>query len=137
MSFSNAIEVELLDHILGDGSFDSPSETWVGLFTTACTDASAGTECSGTGYVRKQIAAGEWDPAASGSPSTKKNSAVITFATAGSGGWGTVTHFAIFDDVSDSTGSNYLMYGSLTDSKTITEGDTASFAIDAITVSLD
>ena len=61
------------------------------------------------------------------------NDGAVTFPAA-TASWGTVTHFGVFD--ASSTG-NLLYWGALTTSKTIGSGDTASFAVGTLTVSLD
>lgn len=134
-SFSNYLEDEVLDHILGGGDYARPATVYIGLWTAALDDASTGStanEVSGVSYVRKSVTNNvtNW-PAASGG--AKANGTAITFATAG-GDWGTVTYFAILDA---STAGNILGWGALTQSKTIGNGDTASFAIGDLDVTLD
>jgi len=133
MSKSNYLENEILDHVLGGADYTRPATVYVALFTSNPNDDASGTEVSGTNYARKDVTnnATNW-PAASGG--SKSNGTAITFAQAGSGGWGTVTHFAIFDAV---TGGNMLYHGALTTSKSVEEGDTAEFAIGAITITED
>lgn len=67
-------------------------------------------------------------------PTTKQtqNKVAIQFPTA-TGSWGTVTHFGIYDAGS---AGNLLAWALLAASKTIGTGDTASFAIDALTITL-
>lgn len=61
------------------------------------------------------------------------NDGAITFPTA-SASWGTVTHFGVFDA---STAGNLLYWGALTTSKAVGSGDTASFAVGELDVTLD
>jgi hypothetical protein len=61
------------------------------------------------------------------------NDVAITFPTA-SASWGTVTHFGVFDA---STAGNLLYWGALSVSKAVGSGDTASFAIGELDVTLD
>lgn len=134
-SFSDYLENELLDHILGGGDYTRPATVYIGLWTAALSDSSTGSsanEVSGGSYARKSKAnnSTNWPAAANGA---KANGVDITFVTA-TASWGTVTHFAILDA---QTAGNILGWGSLTNSKTIGDGDTASFAIGDLDVTLD
>lgn len=136
-SFSDYLEKELLDHILGGADYARPATVYIGLWTTTLSDASTGGtsgEPTGGSYARKSVTnnATNW-PAASGTTATKSNGIAITFVTA-TGSWGTVTHFAILDAAS---AGHILGWGQLTASKAIGSGDTASFAIGDLDVTLD
>ncbi|HSW46502.1 MAG TPA: hypothetical protein VLM89_13120 [Phycisphaerae bacterium] len=131
-SFSNYWENEILDHVFGKGSYTPPT-IHVGLCSADPTDAGTGSSCnelSGNGYARVETSAASWDTASGGALS---NAAAVTFPQA-SGEWTAATHFALFDAP---TGGNMLAHGSLSASKTVQIGDTASFAIGALDVSLD
>lgn len=133
MSFTDFLENELLDHVLGPGPYTAPGTVYIGLSTTTPSDAGASfTEPSGFGYARVGVTnnATNW-PAASGG--SKSNANPIAFPEA-SGSWGTITYFGIFDAVS---GGNLLMKGALAASKAITNGDTLQFNAGAIVVTLD
>lgn len=112
-AMSNYLENEILDHILGTGSFTMPSQVYLGLAVGSLGEDGSGTELSGSGYTRKSI---DFD-AASGA--TTDNSADVTFSAA-TGSWGTVAHFGLFDAASS---GNLLIYGAFSASKTITTGD--------------
>ena len=126
--FTTFLQQELLDHIGGNGSYTAPNP-YVGLFTAAPSDAGGGTECSGNSYAR--VDANAKFGAASGTGMS--NDGAITFAAA-SGSWGTVTHFGIFDAL---TTGNLLAWGALGTQKAIGTGDTASFAIGELDITLD
>lgn len=134
MSFSDFLENELLDQVWGGQAYAAPANLFVGLSTTAPADD--GTNITeppgGNGYARVSVPNDltNWPAAVGG---TKQNGTVIQFPTA-SGAWGTVTHFSIYDAAS---GGNILGSGSLTTPKTIDSGDTASFAVGDLTVTLD
>jgi len=133
---SNYLEDEINDHILSNATFAAGVDTFIGLWTDALTDASTGstgTEVSGNGYARVDFTndATNWPASASGS---KSNGVAITFATASGGNWGTVTHAGILDAL---TVGNMWFWFDLTTSKTINDGDTAEFAIGAVTVAFD
>lgn len=123
-AMTNYLENEILDHILGTGSWTMPSTVYLALFTAAPGEAGGGTEVSGSGYARQATAFG----AASGGVAS--NSAIEAFTAAG-GNWGTITHWALFDA---STSGNMLVYGALTASRVVNDGDTISFAIGAVQI---
>ncbi|MCK4529374.1 hypothetical protein KAW18_18575 [candidate division WOR-3 bacterium] len=134
-SFSNYLELEVLDHILGGGDYSRPATVYIGLWTAALSDTSTGSsanEVSGGSYARKSVTnnSTNWPAAAAGA---KANGTAITFVTA-TGSWGTVTYFAVLDAA---TAGNILGWGALTQSKTIGSGDTASFAVGDLDVTLN
>lgn len=125
--FSNYLENKLLDHVLRNVSYTSPTTTFVGLFTSDPTDAGSGTEVSGGSYARQSLSV----TTASGGVVT--SSADITFPQA-TASWGTVSHIGIFDAL---TSGNLLMHTPLTTSKTIDEGDVLKINTNSLTVTLD
>ncbi len=130
MSFSDYLENSLLNHTVGKAAYIMPT-AYVGLSTTnPLEDATGLAEPVGSAYARIATGALDWNSAAAGSID---NANTITFPTA-TGAWGTVTYFAIFDAL---TAGNMLTSGVLTISKTIGNGDTASFAPGQITITLD
>jgi len=128
-SKSDFLELELLDHVLGNAAYTAPATVYIALYTVAPTDAGGGTEVSGGAYARKDMAnnATNWPAAAAGE---KSNGTVITFVTA-TANWGTIVAFGIFDAVS---GGNLLYWGDLTVSKAVNNGDTAEFPVGDIDV---
>lgn len=131
--YSDYLENELLDHWLGGADYTRAATVYVALFTAAPSDSGGGTEVSGNAYARAAVTnnATEW-PAASGG--SKSNANAITFTSPSGGGWGNVTHFALFDAAS---GGNMLAHSALDSAKTINDGDTVEFAASALTVTLD
>ncbi len=123
-ALSNYAENEMLDHMLGTGSFTAPSNVFLSLWTSDPTDAGSGTELSGSSYARQDINFG------ASSSGVATSSGVVTFDTA-SGSWGLVTHIGIHDAVSS---GNLLFHGALTASKTIASGDIMQIADGAITI---
>ena len=129
-SFADYWENEILDHIFGKGAYTPPT-IYVGLSTVDPGDDASGlAEPSGGSYARVTTAAGDWNVAAGGS---LDNANAVTFPAA-TGAWGLITHFALFDAAS---GGNMLAHGSLSASKTVTSGDTPSFAAGDLVVTLD
>jgi hypothetical protein len=140
-SKSDYLEAALLNLVLGGTAWTAPATTYIALSTAAYSDAATGANMSevsstGTAYARVALTnnATNWPAATGTSPTTKANGAVITFTTASGSGWGTVTSFYIVDAAS---GGNVLYGGDLTASKTITSGDTASFAAAGIQITED
>tara|TARA_R100000700_G_scaffold18209_1_gene24876 strand:+ start:130 stop:516 length:387 start_codon:yes stop_codon:yes gene_type:complete len=112
-AMSDFLELEVLDHVLGTGSYTMPTTVRIGLSTGSFGDDNSGTELSGSGYARQAIT---FAAASSGSAATN---ATVTFPTA-TGSWGAVSHWAIFDAAS---GGNLLIHGAFATPKTITSGD--------------
>lgn len=128
MSKSNYLENELLDHVLRNQAFASPTTVYAALYTTQPSDAGGGTEVSGNAYARVAITFGA---ATSGSIT---NSSAVTFPQAGGGPWGTITHFGVLDAL---TNGNLLYWGALDESKVIDDGDTMEFSIGDLMVTED
>ncbi|MFQ5441451.1 MAG: hypothetical protein ACE5EB_01865 [Thermodesulfobacteriota bacterium] len=130
MSFADYLENKILDHIVGKTAYTMPT-VYVGLSTAdPLDDASGLAEPVGNAYARVATAGTDWNAAAAGSID---NANVITFPQA-TGSWGTVTHFALFDAL---TAGNMIASGALTASKAIGNGDTADFAANQLTITLD
>jgi len=131
-SKSDFLELELLDHVLGNAAYTAPANVYVALFTVAPTDAGGGTECIGGSYARVTVAnnATNWPAASAGA---KSNGTAITFIEA-TASWGTVVAFGIFDAL---TVGNLLYWATLTVNKTIDSGDTANFAIGELDITED
>jgi hypothetical protein len=119
MSKTNYLENAIGNHILRNIAYASPALVYVGVFTAAPGEAGGGTEVAGNGYARKIATFG-----APATPGVFANTNTITFDVATPGGWGTLTHFAIFDAVS---GGNMLYYGSISVPKLIDVGDAAVY----------
>lgn len=140
---SDYLENKLVDHIFRARTYTSPSALYTSLHTANPTDTGSGTEVSGGSYARVNLAPSDtnWKATQGGAPAAASsgtggqtsNAATITFPTP-SANWGVVTHYGVWDA---SSGGNLLVYGALTTSKTINNGDPApSFAIDAMTITV-
>lgn len=137
-SKSDYLEAKLLDHVLGNTAYTAPATVYIALFTAAPSDTGGGTEVptsGGTLYARVAVTnnATNWPNASGTSPTVKSNGTTFTFPTAGAD-WGTVTSVGIFDA---SSAGNLLYWATLTASKTVSSGDTASFAGTTIVCSED
>lgn len=134
-SKSNYLENKVLDGVLGGPAFTLPTTVHVALSSAAYSETATGAamnELTGTGYARVALTnnATNWPAAVNGS---KSNGTSITFPTAGSA-WGTAVTFYIVDA---STGGNVLYGGDMATGRTISSGDTASFAVGALTITED
>ena len=138
MSLSNYAEIKILDHLCGKGArdFTSPATLAVALLTAITgtespTDEPTVTEVANSNaYARTAVT---FSAAALGSTT---NSGAVTFPTASGGAWGTVTHIAVYDNLTYGAGE-LLFYGVLTASKTIQDGDTFEIKASNLTVNLD
>lgn len=142
-ALSDYLENKLIDHILRGQSLTAPANVWIALFTAAPNDAGGGTEVSGGSYARAQVASSlaNWagtqgagtTTASSGTGGQTSNNGAITFP-APTANWGTITHFGVFDA---SFGGNLLFHGTLSQSKTVNNGDAApSFQAGQLTFTL-
>lgn len=131
-SKSDFLELELLDHVLGNAAYSAPATVYIALYTVAPTDAGGGTEATGGSYARVAVTNNKtnWTVAAAGALS---NATEITFPTA-TAAWGTVVAFAILDAAS---AGNFLYWGDLTANRTVASGDTAKFAVGDLDVTED
>ncbi len=126
-AMSDYLENEILDHILGTGSYTMPTTVYVGLSTGSFGDDNSGTELTGSGYARVSAT---FNAAASG---TADNASAIQFAAA-TGSWGSVSHFGIFDAASS---GNLLIHGAFTTAKTIESGDILKIDAGDLDISAD
>jgi hypothetical protein len=125
------LETNLVNHLFRTSSFTKPAGLFIALFTAAPNDAGGGTEVTGGGYARVSRAPldANWAATAGGNGVTS-NVATLDFGTA-SANWGTITHFAIMDA---STGGNMLVWGALTASRTVNNGDAFQIPASQLTI---
>ena len=120
----DTIENQLLDALVGTSAYSVTTPIKLALMTANGSDSAPGTEVTGGSYARQTIA---FDAASSGSIT---NNAAISFT-----GMPSCTVVGI--EIWDSAGSpKRLAYGPLTNSRTVTSGDTVQFASSAVTLSL-
>lgn len=121
--FSDAINIDLLDHLMKGGAFSVPTDLYVAL-STADPAANGGSiaEPSGDGYAR--VLNNTWDAASSGAPSETANTGTVTFPAA-SGSWGTITWMALF---SASSGGTYYGRAQLITPRAVVSGNVPRFA---------
>jgi hypothetical protein len=127
-ALSDYLENELLDHLLRNSAYSRPATIYLALFTADPGESGNTGEVSGGSYARATITNNNTNfpqVAATGTP-TKSNGAIISFPTA-SADWGTVTHWAIYDDDGSPSG-NMLVHGSLGTPRFVKSGDTPKVA---------
>lgn len=129
MSNTDYLEDKILNHVFRNTVYTPPATIYIGLFTAAPGESGGGTEVSGNGYARQAIAF-----AAPVTAGTISNSGTVTFPQATPAGWGTVTHWALFDA---STSGNMLRQAPLTASKLVNAGDIFSFAVGSVVLQQD
>jgi len=124
-AFSDYFENQIINHMLRNQAFTPPSTVYLALFTavTGLEANNPSAEVSGGSYARMAVTL----DAASGGAT--QNSSNVDWTTA-TGDWGTVTHVAVVDHLTNTTWGtnvNVLMYGALTQAKTVNTGDTFRF----------
>lgn len=121
-----------------------PSNFYVALYTATPADVAGGTEVTGGSYARVAVVStlANWagtqaaasTVASSGNTGATSNNGALTYPTP-SANWGVITGFGIFDAAS---AGNLLIWGALTASKTINNGDAApAFAAAALGFQID
>ncbi|MEB3750055.1 phage tail fiber protein [Geobacillus icigianus] len=125
-AISNYLENALINAVLRNIPYTSPSAVYLALYTSDPTDANTGTEVTGGSYQRQQITFS----APSDGMVSNSNEILFPVATAN---WGTVTHIGILDAV---TGGNLLFYGAVTTPKTISTNDQLKINTGDISITL-
>jgi len=138
--FSDYLENGILEHTLRGSALSTPATIYVALFTADPTDANVTANEVTTGnwpaYAREDAAqagviSSGWATASGGTTSNAKE---LVWAANNGAASVTVTHIGIYDQL---TGGNLLYHTALTASKTLQVSDVISFAIGAITVTLN
>jgi hypothetical protein len=124
----------MLNWLFNAGAFTQPTNLYLALFSVIPSVSSTGTEATGTSYARLTIACNttNW-PTISSSTTTITNNVVQTMATAG-GDWSSASNQVAAGLWSAASSGTLYYWGSLTENKPVLNGDTASFAVGAITV---
>lgn len=134
MPFTDYLEDRLLDLQFGNVAYSPTTTLYVGLSSTAINDDGTGvTEPTTGGYARVAVPndTTNWTDLAGGG---KQNGTVIEFPQATADYGNPITHFFIADTA---TTGGIIAYNALGTAKTITTGDTASFGIGSLTITLE
>ncbi len=123
------LENALINAVLRGIPYTSPSNVYVGLFTTSpAEDGTGGVEVTGGSYARQVISFTA--PSQLSGGAFTSNASTISFPVATSG-WGTITTIGIFDDAN---AGNLLYVGPAGTPKTVATGDQLTFPTGALTV---
>lgn len=125
---------KLLNYVLNQTAYTAPTTVWIALYTVTPTAAGGGTEATGSGYARASVTCNTTNFPLAASNSIA-NGAAITFATA-TGDWSTASSQVAASLMDAVTVGNLLWWGALTASKPVLNGDTASFAVGALSILL-
>jgi hypothetical protein len=119
-AMSDFMEADVRKHYFRTGASAKPTDLTVHLYTAAPGEAGGGTEVVGGSYapVSRPPLDANWS-GASATDGLTDNVADLVYP-APTANWGSVTHFAIKDQV-----PNFLLYGALTQAKTVNNGDPA------------
>ena len=129
-AFSNYSEERYVEHFLRNNAVASPAAVYLALFTTDPGEDGSGSEATYVAYARQTSV---WT-ALDGSGQTKNVGALTFPANGNASADATITHAALYDAAS---AGNMLLYGPLASSKTLAVGDVLSFAVNALTLTLD
>ncbi len=130
MSNSNYLEQQILSWIAGTDMPLAPTSVYVALSTAD--PGEVGTSISepagAHGYARVAVS---FSAVAQGADeATISNDTEVAFGPA-TDDWGAITHFAIFDAA---TAGNMLRHSDLSAPVTLNNGDSATFAVGALTI---
>jgi hypothetical protein len=134
-NFSDYMENSIINHYFMNVTKTPDTQHFIALFTASDgleTNLPTG-ECTGDAYARATCT---FTTATAG---TSENGADVTFATA-TGDWGTISHIAIVDHVSNTTWGtnvNVLMWGTLTATKAVGTGDIFKIPAGDLDITLD
>lgn len=124
------LRTALVNAVLRNTSYTSVATVYTALYTVAPTNSTAGTEVAGgpgvNGYTRQATTF-----KAQVTPGATSNNGAVTFGPNITVDWGSVVATAVLDA---STGGNMLYYGTLAAPKTVSIGDSVSFADGALTI---
>ncbi len=123
---ANYLEDAIINAVLRNTSYTSPTTVYVALYTSDPTDADTGTEVSGGSYARTAVTFG------APSNGVTTNSASVTFPTA-TASWGTVSYIGLRDA---STAGNLLFHTALDEAKTVGTGDIFTISTGNLSVTL-
>lgn len=121
---SSYIRDKILEKVLKNTNFTSPSSLYVALYTTDPTVDNTGTECTGGSYARQSVT---FAAASGGSIASNLSVTFSSLATA------TITHYGILDA---STAGNLILFGALPAEINVSSGDSVTIASGSITYSI-
>lgn len=137
MPNSTYLDGKLNKLMWGNTAFAPPATVYAALSTTLpAADGTGVTEPVGNGYARVAVTNNNvnW-VAQTAQPATGQGQANGTATTwpLATGAWGTVTYVCFYDAAA---GGNFLGWQALTTAQVVVNGDTVSFAAQALTIQL-
>jgi len=124
MSYSDYLELELLDHVTGIGAYTAPATIYVKLHT-----GDPGEDCTANAATETTRKASSWTgPASAGAVSTDADITWTNVSTTE-----TYSYASLWDA---STAGNALGSGALAASKAVTAGDTFTVSSGDLTLTL-
>lgn len=131
MPFTNFWSQTTLNYLFNKAGYVQPT-VYVGLSSTLPGhDGTNITEPSTGSYARVATVGATWTTATLANPSVLSNAATVTFPTA-TGNWVLSANLGYVILYDAATNGNVLAWGTLDVAKPVLSGDTASFAIGAI-----
>lgn len=121
---SNYAQVALLNHLLRNSALTSPTTVYMGLNSADPGETGANELTAANGYAREAMSF------AAAVAKVAATDTAIEFAASGAD-WTQSTHWTIWDAAS---GGNCLASGALDSPRTVTDGETATFAAGSLTV---
>lgn len=137
--FTDFLEQALLDHIFEDPIYTPAASIWIGITDTTPTEAGGNfVEESAGSYARVLTDDTDWSAATGGPPTAKTTISPTVFPTA-TADWKSGNDMAFFGlfDLVTVNGGNLLAFGAITTPKAVQNGDTATFAIGDLTITLE
>lgn len=128
-SFGNDLEVMLLNWAFTDAAAPTRPTAWFVSLHTADPGETGGNEMTGTGYARDQATFSDSTTGAAGC----SNEAEVVFTNSGGTSWTEAVGFGVWTLLS---GGVFLGGGALTANKTVGAGDTATFAIGDLDITM-
>lgn len=128
----NAVELKVLEHIVGKTSYTMPSGLLLALTTVAVAETDTGatiTRATYTGYADKSVAGSDWGTAAAGAIA---NVNPITFAAC-TGSTSTIIGFALLS----AAGGDVIIFGTLASLVVSTTQTPVNFAAGALSATAD
>jgi len=113
MPISNYLANAMINATVRNTAYSSPANVWVGLYSTAPTASTAGTELSGNGYSRQNVTF------SAPSAGVANSNVSVTFSATGNN-WQPVVATAILDK---STAGNILWFSTITTQVVLASGN--------------
>ena len=131
--FTDAWEINILNHFIGNLPATVPSTIYVGLSTTTINAAGGNITEPGGGAYERLATANNLATWPSGNP--KVNGVTLTFQRA-TGTWGQIVDFFLANHATSSAAGNIIAFGTLVVPLTVNAGNTPSFGVGALRVRL-